>query len=867
MATAQMSDQTQMCYQMLGCVVEVTEKSNYDDPTYFTILNTNGIRYKCVCKFYKPVQPGDIIAGYVTIEAGNLYNFASEPFVEIPVDEFNIKECFIRALRGSGFGKVTADTLYDKIKSMIKINILVKSVPSLDSLTIGAIPGLPMAGVYEKEEEKEITPQSVLTYLGEESLEYKKTQNPAIISRFISGTELKEKQVKALLVWWYQNRSLRRLHLLGLTNKEINECERPLDEIYEICTGENANPFKLPPIPLEKCASILALKGIIPTPKQITCGKIVRKIYDMLKNAAWTCTPDWLLKKAFAEFNSLRSTLSSEYDIIFENNCAYLQYPHTVESFVANYINDLVLSTSEKIMALPSADTPMIETAIFKCQTLDNEQKLAIQGCLHHDISMISGGPGTGKTTIIGEIVRNLTLREVPFIACAFTGCAVSRIQDVLGTRSAITIDKLISRAARIPPFKVLIADEKSMISTELMYRLFKAFPFKFRLILVGDINQLPPVSWGMFAHGLIRSGRVPIYRLFRNHRIVKHITTLEEKREAEKVDTSGLAPGVIEFDRSILDNIEALVNPSRTLTEPLQFKEDFAFTILEGDVDMITTLIRGLHQSGVKKEQITILSPYVEYLPHLNLIFQTIYLPLAKMTTDPEGGVWKVGTRVMMIVNNYDINVMNGENGEVVEVHKEGIDVRFKDQVVHTFLFPEKGKNVYARKKTYRDITESGEALGEEEDPEIKALCTTDLAQSFSCTVHKAQGSEQHYIILYIPLRMTRNGTPSSFVNIPLLFTGISRTKRCIWIVGSKTAIDAATVQPLKKRYDNLSWRLMMLSNPEKDGKLVEMITAQTQRFKDAMLAQADATGISEKTDDDYALAAVEAADEFEYE
>lgn len=818
-------------YEVLGWVSR-TEYTQRDQPAKFYIKTSEGIEYTCFSPFFCPVDEGDCVFGLVSQGADRSLTFVRQPFVQLPVAEESVKACFIRALRGSGFGQISAADLYSKLESLAKLANYCriqhkKAIEEKDAeveaeaTPVGPtviVPGIPKSKEKTPEQsqldELKSGPDGVIAYISELSVQYHKTSNPIIIEGLVAGTKLKHGQIQSLLRWWHQRRSMRRLHLLGLTNKEIKSSYKSLDEIYDICMS---NPYRIPSIPIEKAEAITRSMRKEPSATEIVCGQIVRKMFDMLETQGSSCTPLWLIVKLFSTFHKLRETLVNEYEVIIEHNAAYLGYPHKVESFIAEYINRKIKKSAEAITALPVEDTPELESAMYLCKTLTKEQKIAIQGALQHDICIITGGAGVGKSTIINEIVRNLQIREIPFCAGAYTGKAVARLQDILKNRNCVaTIDRMISRASGIPPFKCFLIDEGSMLTTELMYRFKKAFPFDFRLIIVGDCNQLQPIGWGTFMKQIMACRRVPVYTLTVNQRIIKHV--IDEQVTGEAPLISGPSPGEEAFDRVILDNANALIEEGRDLSHPVDFRQGVGFYEIEGGTNMVFTIIKSLYDAGIEYQRITVISPYNEYLQEINVMFQNIFLADAKKMMDTKRRQWRVGDRIMMLVNNYDINIMNGEEGHVIDLTDEGVVGRFKDGADHVFLWNSSRTNQYTP-RIKQDGGKMGEALTEESWEEAE-ITIENIQHSAALTVHKSQGSEYEFNIVYIPQK-GKMGQGSGFLNINLLYTAITRTRRALWIVGSSFAVGMATCRVQGARYENLCCRLAATYDKELEAPL----------------------------------------------
>jgi hypothetical protein len=817
MATSKKTIVTPTVCQVLGLVKSISHTTT---PSIFVILTDIGYM-QCVCPFFKPLEVDDFVFGKVKIISSGVCEFISPPYVQIPQDEGNIKKCFIIALRTSGFGGVKANRLYDEIKDLINTGNIIKGVPSLSMLMSGkedkAMPSI-----------QDVTPMKVVKYLNDASLDWYQNRNDLAAKAITIDGVLNEDKAKSFLAWWYKKRYMRRLYLLGITNKEIKLCYMTPDEIYKICVGDpddpsdKGNAFRLPAIPLEKAVGIFVMLGMPYNPIQLMCGKIVRCIYENAESRGWTCTPLWFLQRVFSTYHTIKELLESEYFVIFECKSAYLEYQHIVENTIVKMTDDLIKSTASILKKV--SDVPEMEGLLSLNKKLTSEQLDAIQGALDHPISVITGGPGTGKTSICKEIITNLELREVPYIIGAFTGKAVSRLHESLGSKKARTIDRIISRAPTILKFVHIIIDEASMVTTELMYRLYKALPKGFKLTVVGDIDQLSPISWGTFMAQIMSCGRVPTYRLTKNFRVRPNHVTLKEKADSKDED----------FTSIIVKNANNLIDKKRKMGEPYIFENGSGFNVFEGNLKTIEHTIKELHKAKIPKESVTIISPYNEFIDPINSMFEYIYLNGNNARCDCDRKLWVVGCRVMMTTNNYEIGVMNGEEGVIMDVSSVGVIVSFDEDVTsHTFKYSTGGKKKY--KGTYQSQTKVGEALTEE-DIDVKDLYTDSLAKSFAITVHKSQGSEQEYVIIYIPDRINERGTISKFLSINLLYTAITRTKSQCYVIGSTAVLSQITCNVPSSRHENLGIKLKEKAIPDAEDKLMELITSLQDKYNKSM-------------------------------
>ena len=475
--------------------------------------------------------------------------------------------------------------------------------------------------------------------------------------------------------------------------------------------------------------------------------------------------------------------LVEKYFVTIEHNCAYLPYQYLVEKTVSEYITKLISRNEQLDKENPIIDTPMAESANYMCDSLSDEQKKAVQGALHYHISIITGNAGTGKSNAIKEIDHNIELRDISNAICSFTGKAVSRIQEIIGKKTPMTLDRMIMKFGNIPFFKHLVIDEVSMVTSELFYRFINKFPGNFRVTFIGDVDQLQEISWGRLLSALINCNKIPTFRLTKNYR------------------TS-------ENDKTILGNANMLIDPNRDLNYPLTFTNGDGFMQLHGNETTVRTILNTMKNMGFPLINITCICPYNDNLKELNIAFQDIFLE-SSFKIIYEEKLWCVGDRVMMTANNYDIDVMNGTIGHVIKIEDAGVTIDFNDKGKHLFKWKGSDEN------PYKSITKPGVAF-DETDMEDDELTIKYLQHSFALTIHKSQGSEYPYVIVYIPRKGEKT---QKFISKNLLYTAITRTKQFIYLIGDEKTIADATMQNQSYRYDNLCLRINIL-NPHINKK-----------------------------------------------
>ncbi len=406
------------------------------------------------------------------------------------------------------------------------------------------------------------------------------------------------------------------------------------------------------------------------------------------------------------------------------------------------------------------------------------EQEAAIRAAATTGVLLVTGGPGTGKTTILNGILELLGQMQHACLLAAPTGRAAKRLTEVTG-EEASTIHRLLE--ATIDPgtglmffakdennplkADAIIIDEMSMVDVQLLASLLKAIPERKRLILVGDPDQLPPVGPGFPFSDMLRSGVLPTVRL------------TEIFRQAQE---SLIVMNAHRVNRGEMPDLKNV-------------KSDFFFMRRQSE-DAVASLIRDLcttrlpKNMGIPADQIQVLSPTRKGgvgTVNLNKILQEALNPAAPDRKEKSFGdyTFREGDRVMQIRNNYDImwkkcdgsavgtGIFNGDVGTILEIDPgaETLTIRFDDR---------------------------------EADYDFTQLI--ELEPAYAMTVHKSQGSEYRAVIL-----TCWNGSPY-LLNRSILYTAITRARELLIIVGREETV-ATMVQNAKKnrRYTGLKLRL----------------------------------------------------------
>ena len=436
------------------------------------------------------------------------------------------------------------------------------------------------------------------------------------------------------------------------------------------------------------------------------------------------------------------------------DNC-YLAYFFDAEGYVAARINSLGVFVPPFTMS--DAETDAIIQSVEENEgiTLDTKQRLAVLEATRHNAVVITGGPGTGKTTAINAIIRVLSEMHLSIALAAPTGRAAKRMTEVTGIE-AKTIHRLLcvqpgedAQTARFAhnesnplPFDVIILDEVSMVDILLMNSFLRAVKKGAKVIFSGDSDQLPSVGPGNVLADICESGKVPVIRLTHIFRQAMESLIITN---AHRIN-AGLMP---EIDRR--DN-------------------DFFF-MKRSDSEAVALTICDLYKNRIPKSyginpitSIQVLCPSKKGTcgtHSLNRLLQEYTNPKSDLKAEHTYGktVFRVGDKVMQIKNNYDIlwEKENGERGSGIFNGDMGIieSISVKDRQL-LIVFDDDKRTEYS----FNDLD--------------------FLELAYAITVHKSQGSEFHTVIMPMchtaPMLMCRN----------LLYTAVTRAKRMVIMVGS---------------------------------------------------------------------------------
>ncbi|MBM7645861.1 exodeoxyribonuclease V alpha subunit [Scopulibacillus daqui] len=489
-------------------------------------------------------------------------------------------------------------------------------------------------------------------------------------------------------------------------------------------------------------------------------------------------------------------SLEEEGKLILEENEVYLPSLYFAEKGIVTSIKKLMeqtdfhdeFSESEFLSALGDLEERLnIQYSIT--------QREAIRQAIHSPVMLLTGGPGTGKTTVIKGIVEvyaelhgvSLNPKDYkddpfPVLLVAPTGRAAKRMSESTGL-PAVTIHRLLGWKGGGSGYehdeenpiegKLLIIDEMSMVDIWLANQLFKSLPEKIQVIIVGDEDQLPSVGPGQVLKDLLSSEVIPtielqnIYRQSEGSSIIDLAHTIKEGEIPEDLQSA-------KDDRRFFDCRQNQI------------------------IDVICQVCENARKKGYATKDIQVLAPIYRGsagIEAINESLQNLFNPPSDQKRSLTFGdrVYRVGDKVLQLVNNPEEHVFNGDIGEIVAVifAKETAD--HEDMVVVSF----EGTEVTYLKRDLNQIT-----------------------LAYCCSIHKSQGSEFPIVVLPIVKgyhRMLRRN---------LIYTAITRSKSFLIMCGDKKAFNEAVQRSdVDLRHSKLSEKLRERINPESNEAINDII------------------------------------------
>jgi len=698
--------------ELIGSITFVANEIGAD--MMFFKLHINGSKNDILCRYdyidYIPILPGDkaIVKG------------------EYGIEIFNAKEsyCFIVSF-------IHARYDFD-LNTFLSLNY-----PKINNSTLTKISNKILE--YSEEYYEYGTPGVIkcLVSLSNDLKDLKSFDEIELFTEYIYGKDNLNSNVefiKKFLCKFLNNGLKRPLQLLGISNSNIENISRPLDEVYNIVLE---NPFRIPEIDIDRAEKIckyhLRIKDI---PEEwIKCGEISRMVYNALKNKKWTSVPISKLEKSFPlSFERYKHIVLKHYYCVEDLEHFYYVPIKSQENVCSNYIAKLLLNNNTDFL------DPIYNTNFDP----DKSQQEAIIGALKNKLSIITGAGGTGKTEILSCICQTLIRQDKSPICLTLTGCASNKIKDVfrraniIDNCEAMTIAMFITISQSIDMKKInhIFFDECSMIDLTLFYKCVKIFMiYDLSVTFIGDLNQLPPIGYGNVMQQLLKTS-IPIFRLNVNHRS---------------------EVGILEMCEQVIDN-ERL--QKQQLIEWIRNFNDYYF--YEGGINLLKQFLQYQYDEHQFindsiflnfRDQFTVINPYKRYVKDINIMFQEIFMikyPFVVIDSKK----YHIYDRVMKLVNNHSTTIMNGEIGIIVEINSDFVIIEFRKNKSTRcpFFGNSKLKKMREIKKeigssfSLYTTDENGKTL--EKDNIVIKNELADLQNKFKCNKFKQEEIDEFFVL-----------------------------------------------------------------------------------------------------------------------
>ena len=436
----------------------------------------------------------------------------------------------------------------------------------------------------------------------------------------------------------------------------------------------------------------------------------------------------------------------------------YPEYLYRAETGVAHML--LALRDHPESLGKVDEEKIMEEWEAEAGIELAEAQKEAIRSSLKFGVFALTGGPGTGKTTIIKGILSVLKRAGCKVLLAAPTGRAARRLEAAAGEK-AQTVHRMLEYNVRgtfgknaedLLEAQAVIVDEASMLDIALFYHLLEALPLGCRLVLAGDVDQLPSVGPGSVLKDIIQSGKMPVVRL---REIFRQAEISPIVRNAHRINRGMMPECVSDSDFSMME-----------------FEEE------EQAAAYITNFYADKTRDG-RWQSLQVLSPMHKGacgVRNLNSLLQMRVNPPSPEKSEilrPDGTVLRLGDKVMQIRNNYEKDVYNGDIGQIVNIKEKEV----------TVWYPDRQEDEYV-------------CYSESEYDELQL--------AYALSVHKSQGSEYSQIVLAL--------MPGHYIMLQrnLLYTAVTRAREKVVLVGTRAALyTAVSNDRTKRRYSLLKERL----------------------------------------------------------
>lgn len=600
--------------------------------------------------------------------------------------------------------------------------------------------------------------------------------------------------IKFFTLWHYKN-DMRLLNILGLTNT-------PSDQI----SGMYISPSKLydrlitDPLSVHTISSALALH--IAKTIEITYTKDQLRVGTLLRNLARDTCGSGNMYVVATDFSSKYKMSTKHFDMLTsqyvtyipptnaegkgkdKGGALYIKELYDIEMAVAT---QLACFMQHKIEAIPYTSDP--EDVMLR---IDPQQDKAVNMALSKVVCVITGPAGTGKSTITKKVVRSVIAAGQKVCCTSFTGQATARIEECTDMDCS-NMDTMIAHREEYE-FDFLVIDEASMVNIQLLYRFLRAFPGPYRVLLIGDVQQLSPIGPGRVFEQLIVSGTIPVTILDTIHRVI---------------DTGN---GSV---NKIVENSQRIASWG---DERFEFNTGPNYQIVQGDQDTVVDEIFDMQDKGYGLDDFVIITPFKEHLPNISRIIQVEYNSSKPFIIQTPGSKWQyfpcltptlrdefneyesvtafhIDDRVVVRVNNKKLGTYNGQQGIVTAVSlTEGVTIMTRKRGINKEI-------VFALRYT-NEKSETGE--------KIESCSVYSLELSNAVTVHRIQGGQRKRIVYWIDRYNKKSD--EKFVSKEVTYVATSRASESVLIINIGEAASKSVLNIINPKYDSFAERLIAI-------------------------------------------------------
>lgn len=502
------------------------------------------------------------------------------------------------------------------------------------------------------------------------------------------------------------------------------------------------------------------------------------------------------------QINGVIIEMSEENKLIIENDNCFLPSLYYSEAKSVQIIHRLYQHQDE----LKEIEKSDLQLHIGQIEDMNDVsyadgQKLALETAINHKMMLLTGGPGTGKTTVIRGIcelyseIHGVSLNyddyqegtDFPIVLAAPTGRAAKRLSESTGLE-AMTIHRLIGWSKDTQPDDVLdndihahliILDEMSMVDTWLMYQFLRAVPDYAQIIFVGDEDQLPSVGPGQIFKDLIDS------------KVIPRVNLTEVYRQQE-------GSSIIDLAHKIKNGLPVSINEKHHDRSFIPCSSNQIATVVE-------KVVQGAVNKGYNMQDIQVLAPIYRGpagINKLNELLQDILNPKDEDTRFLQYGdiEYRENDKVLQLINRPDDNVFNGDIGVVTGVYKAEENALGKDVVIVVY----EGNDITYTKQDLSEIT-----------------------HAYCCSIHKSQGSEFPIVIMPIVRQYFR------MLQKNILYTGLTRAKQSLVVCGEEQAFNQGIQTLGHERMTSFDTKLKMYFDTDvEEGSESETESIQTKHI-----------------------------------